>query len=198
MWCFQSVFQLPVLSFQLLFWHFLTTAHTVSQFGLYLCLSLLASLWHFLQDWSKHCFILAVKLLCWLGSAAITSASGLLKGKGDFLSLWSSRCSQTGLPNQSSHNGEETTLWLTQSHLSHFLVIWLQRAPSAGAPRISSGRWPQGPMTPSWTPIPSEASVDCVRFGLQGSLRDGVWLPIPTEEYSRVLAGPHGHLSPTR
>jgi len=113
--------------------------------------SVSASLWHFLQDWSKHCFVLAVKLLCWLGSVATISASGLLKGKGGFLSLWGSRCSHTGLPNQSSHDGEETTLWLTQSCLSDFLVVQLQRAPSAGAPRISSGRQLQDPMPLSRT-----------------------------------------------
>lgn len=54
-----------------------------------MCVCSSASVWRFLQDWSNRCFVLAAKLLCWLGPAAITSASGLLKWKGHTLSLGS-------------------------------------------------------------------------------------------------------------
>lgn len=54
-----------------------------------MCVCSPASAWRLLQDWSNGCFVLAAKLLGWLGPAAITSASGLLKWKGHTLSLGS-------------------------------------------------------------------------------------------------------------
>lgn len=81
MWCFQSVFQLPVLSFQLLFWHLTNSSHSQSVRAVFVCLSLSFPV-ALSAGLEQTLFLLVVKLLCWLGTATATSASGLLKGKG--------------------------------------------------------------------------------------------------------------------
>lgn len=133
MWCFQSVFQLPVLSFQLLFWHLTNSSHSQSVRAVFVCLSLSFPV-ALSAGLEQTLFLLAVKLLCWLGMATATSASGLLKGKGALpfpvelllLADWVAK--------------PELTQWRRNHAMAHavpllqFLVVWLQRAPSARAP----------------------------------------------------------------